>query len=914
LEHTLITSSNDNRTYHSHKLSNGLKVLVIEDQDSEKAAASLTVNCGHFDDPISRQGLAHFLEHMIFLGSKNYPEPGAFSQYLSSNGGSCNAWTGTEHSSYFFEVLNTAFLDALTHFADMMHAPLILSNACEKERSAIDAEFKLKLKDDSRRIYQVHKETCNNAHPFAKFSVGNHQTLTSESDDISEEIRQFFNQYYQAQNMTLVVSSKTPCELMLVKIKQLFESAPGNPAQPKSSIACPLYLKEHMKSSIYIEPHKYMQKLIISFALPCIDEFYRDKTVSFIAHLIGYEGAGSLYSLLKKAGWINSLSAGGGINGSNFKDFNISINLTDEGKNYKNAIVEYFFHYLNLLCNAKTEKLVALYRDKKTLMTIAFNNQEKSRVLDWVNSLSVNLHHYPEEDVIYGDYIMTGFERKQFDHVLTLLNANNMRLIHIHPEVPTNKEAKWYATPYSVETIPQQWIDELDRATDNDNALNLPKTNPYLKKPEVLHDVVFEHTTPEKRLDSDSFEFWYKQDTTFRVAKGHIYLALDSKLTVESITTMAMTRLFSDLFMDNVAEMFYPAELAGMNYQLSAHQGGLTLHTWGLSGNQIDLLNELLNTLLTVQFDPKRFYEYQKQLIRHWRNSNQNKPVSLLFSELSATLLPWNPTPIQLADAIELVSFETFGQFSQQLFAAIHCKTLMHGNWLPREADKCITLMQTQLQDRVKLTSLERPVNTLKQPQQQVHNVLHSDHALVCYFQARSDSISERVRLMVVNHIISQDYFHEMRTEKQLGYLVGSGFAPLNNRGGIAFYLQSPEITSDSLIQHNRAFLSQYHEKISAMSEQEWSQIKEALMMQILDKDKNLRLKSQRFWLAISNNNGQFDMQEKLKMTLLQLSKTQLASYTCNLFKNHSVRLELSTNIHREKTRDKENKKQALTQ
>jgi secreted Zn-dependent insulinase-like peptidase len=85
-------------------------------------------------------------------------------------------------------------------------------------------------------------------------------------------------------------------------------------------------------------------------------------------------------------------------------------------------------------------------------------------------------------------------------------------------------------------------------------------------------------------------------------------------------------------------------------------------------------------------------------------------------------------------------------------------------------------------------------------------------------------------------------------------------------------------------------------------------------MMQILDKDKNLRLKSQRFWLAISNNNGQFDMQEKLKMTLLQLSKTQLTSYTYNLFKNHSVRLELSTNIHREKTRDKENKKQALTQ
>ena len=138
--------------------------------------------------------------------------------------------------------------------------------------------------------------------------------------------------------------------------------------------------------------------------------------------------------------------------------------------------------------------------------------------------------------------------------------------------------------------------------------------------------------------------------------------------------------------MDSVAEQFYPAELAGMNYQLSAHQGGLTLHTWGLSGNQIDLVNQLLNTLLTLEFEPIRFNEYQRQLIRHWENGNQNKPVSLLFSELSATLLPWNPTPLQLAQAIKKVSFQEFTLFSQQLFDNIHCKAcLLYTSPSPRD-------------------------------------------------------------------------------------------------------------------------------------------------------------------------------------------------------------------------------------
>lgn len=891
----MITSCNDNRTYLSLKLNNGLKVLIIEDDESEKSAASLTVNCGHFDDPIDRQGLAHFLEHMLFLGSESYPEPGAFSQFLSQHGGSCNAWTGTEHSSYFFEVFNAQFEHALGQFADIFLAPLILPAACEKERNAIDAEFKLKLKDDSRRIYQVHKETCNPAHPFAKFSVGNHQTLENKTHCISEEIRAFFAQHYQAQLMTLVVSSNVPAPLMAARVKSIFNALPGNATEYKKPITEPLYLDSHMRQSIFIEPHKHMQKLIASFSLPCIDAFYREKTVSFIAHLIGYEGEGSLYSVLKHAGWINGLSAGGGINGSNFKDFNISIVLTDEGEQHKAAIIEHLFCYIKLIADASTKELNLLYRDKKTLMDIAFNNQEKSRVLDWVNSLSVSMHHYPDEDLIYGDYIMTGFERNQFDEVMALLNPENMRLIHIHPNITVSKQAKWYDTPYHIEPIAKTWLTALSKVDVNAINMTLPHVNPYLSKPVKLHGIAHKHKTPEKRFSCDEFEFWYKQNSTFRVAKGHFYIALDSKVTIESITNMAMTRLFSDLFMDKVAEQFYPAELAGMNYQLSAHQGGLTLHTWGLSGNQFELIEQLLTAMLNIKFDAVRFYEYQKQLIRHWKNGNQSKPVSLLFSELSASLLPWNPTPLALAEAIEQISFSQFNEFSRGLFDALHCQALLHGNWLPDDADKLCSKVNSLLVSHCKIDDLVRPIETVSNCITQSHAVPHPDHAIVSYFQAQSDSVCEKVRLMALNHLISQDYFHQMRTEKQLGYLVGSGFAPLNNRAGIAFYIQSPEVEADILLSHSNQFLTSYHLTINALSEQDWEQSKQALMLQIVEKDKNLRLKSQRFWLAIGNHGGNFDMQHKLKTALLQLSKAQLVSYAKRLFAQNSPRFELLT-------------------
>lgn len=135
---------------------------------------------------------------------------------------------------------------------------------------------------------------------------------------------------------------------------------------------------------------------------------------------------------------------------------------------------------------------------------------------------------------------------------------------------------------------------------------------------------------------------------------------------------MALTRLFTDLFMDSVGEQFYPAELAGLSYHLTSHQGGLTLHTAGLSSSQLELVDQLIDALFNVEICAKRFAEYKKQLVRHWRNSNQNKPVSELFSIIGAKIMPWNPRPSELASALKNTCFQQFNEFRRGFFKALH--------------------------------------------------------------------------------------------------------------------------------------------------------------------------------------------------------------------------------------------------
>ncbi|WP_323744715.1 insulinase family protein [Pseudoalteromonas sp. PPB1] len=205
-------SNNDKRNYRHLTLDNGLKVLLVEDTSSNKAAASLAINVGHFDDPQSRQGMAHFVEHMLFLGTQSFPVRGEFSQFVSHAGGQSNAWTGTEHSCYFFDCRAALFAEALQRFSEFFYAPLFSEEALQDERNAIDSEFNLKVKDDNRRIIQVHKETVNPAHPFAKFSVGNHNTLADHSGQFKQEIEAFFAAHYQAQWMTLVLAGPHPLD------------------------------------------------------------------------------------------------------------------------------------------------------------------------------------------------------------------------------------------------------------------------------------------------------------------------------------------------------------------------------------------------------------------------------------------------------------------------------------------------------------------------------------------------------------------------------------------------------------------------------------------------------------------------------------------------------------------------------
>jgi secreted Zn-dependent insulinase-like peptidase len=112
---------------------------------------AISVNAGSFNDPPERPGLAHFLEHMIFIGSEKYPGEAEFSDHISANGGVSNAYTCNEYTNYHFSVNFNGLKKALDLKANLMAKPLMKKDAITREIEAVESEFRSTYTDDESR-------------------------------------------------------------------------------------------------------------------------------------------------------------------------------------------------------------------------------------------------------------------------------------------------------------------------------------------------------------------------------------------------------------------------------------------------------------------------------------------------------------------------------------------------------------------------------------------------------------------------------------------------------------------------------------------------------------------------------------------------------------------------------------------
>jgi len=310
---TPAQSPNDSKQYRYLVLENELQVLLISDSGTPKAAGALDVMVGHGDNPPGRAGLAHFLEHMLFLGTEKYPDAAEYEQYTTEHGGRRNAFTSFEHTNYFFDIDEAFLPEALDRFAQFFIAPKFDAQYVQREKNAVEAEYQMGLKSDGRRGLDVLQEVMNPQHPFSQFAVGSLESLADRpGSSVRDELLAFYEKHYSANVMRLVVLGSQSLDELEELVVPMFAQVPNKSFEP-SEIAEPLFTANSLPMFVQVKPQATLRQLSVVFPITDYRAQYRIKPVSYVANLVGHEGEGSLLSQLKVEGLAEGLGASSGL-------------------------------------------------------------------------------------------------------------------------------------------------------------------------------------------------------------------------------------------------------------------------------------------------------------------------------------------------------------------------------------------------------------------------------------------------------------------------------------------------------------------------------------------------------------------------------------------------------------------------
>jgi secreted Zn-dependent insulinase-like peptidase len=213
------------------------------------------------------------------------------------------------------------------------------------------------------------------------------------------------------------------------------------------------------------------------------------------------------------------------------------------------------------------------------------------------------------------------------------------------------------------------------------------------------------------------------------------------------------------------------------------------------------------------------------------------------------------------------------------LLKKINIVSLAHGNIYQEEALSFAGLLkkvllsssQPVLVPRSQIIKLANGKNLVRQL-----NVDHDDSVIAVYFQGADTSFASKAQFSLLAHVLASPFFQELRTERQLGYVVFSSKLSLLEAPGIVFSVQSPTTNPVSLEKHIENFLFNYAKRIAKMSDAVFEDYKSGLLTRVLNKEENLLERSARYWKEINNEYYAFDSREQLAAAIRDITKQDL--------------------------------------
>ncbi len=209
--------------YQKNTLSNGIRVLTTNMPQMQSVATTVFINTGSRYESLRTNGISHFLEHMVFKGTKKWPSPSAIAQAIEGIGGQLNAWTDVEHTAYWNIVPQDQNTKGLDVIADMLTAPLLEKGAIEREKGVIIEEINRRFDDPSSYVIELLGEVLWPEHPLGWPIIGQKNVVNGFE---AIDFQKYLKSNYGTQGIVISIAGNINQDQTIKAVEQLFGSIP----------------------------------------------------------------------------------------------------------------------------------------------------------------------------------------------------------------------------------------------------------------------------------------------------------------------------------------------------------------------------------------------------------------------------------------------------------------------------------------------------------------------------------------------------------------------------------------------------------------------------------------------------------------------------------------------------------------
>eukprot|EP00730_Choanoeca_flexa_P002032 TRINITY_DN10883_c0_g2_i3.p1 TRINITY_DN10883_c0_g2~~TRINITY_DN10883_c0_g2_i3.p1 ORF type:complete len:1005 (+),score=244.79 TRINITY_DN10883_c0_g2_i3:33-3017(+) len=885
-------SPNDKRKYRMLRLHNGLRALLVSngyrndiDADERMAAAALRVGVGSFNDPQQVQGLAHFLEHMVFMGSKKYPKEDTFDAFLGEHGGSSNAHTDAEETCYVFEVESEYLEPALDMFADLVVAPLLREDGAEREVEAVNSEFEMNQQHDGCRRQQLLAHIAQESHPMHGFSWGNRQSLIEEplkaSTNVNAALNKFYQDEYHTSRMTLVVLGAEKLEDLEKLVMDKFGSFPAADVQDASLAGEPLPIAMETLHMYYpIKTVRDVNDLGLVFVLPSMSPHWRSKPVALLAELIGHEGKGSALNALKQRGWAISLSAGcSGTNfeaNSNYCIFELCASLTDEGVQHKAEVLEIIFAYIAFIRTSSDEQFRSFYNEVSAIAAAAYRCLDETDDFDYVSELACQIPQFPDEHALDGEAVYFEYNIEVYRQVIDELCADKCLVYFASQNNLTENEVNliepWFKTQYGQQAIPAEWLQRWKAAEASSpfSELTWPTPNPYITTDFELIKRGEKMAQPQLVKQTEACNLWYMQDRAFNTPHASIKVAMHSPIWFGSNTNAAYMNIYMALIDDAIQEQLYPASVADLSFEVKGKTDALVISVRGLSQKLVELFSNVVTFIKTFSPSQDKFDIMLKQVHRAQSNLRLDAGRAAGHARAKALFIRAYH-PVDILNGLDGCTYKGFLYFCESAFASLRSDAYVHGNLSQQDAEEVVRLVTETWPGQAlpasdilvqRLLSVPEGLTLVRGTNA---NPEDANNACQFYFQCQDTSLRAKVVAQLIGDILEDPAFNVLRTQQQLGYSVSFSWRWSYGYPGWLMTIESQgkNYTVDEVHRRVDAFLSDSLATLEEIEDEAFDSHVESLIHAKLRTDHNMFEQASRFWGDIDLRTYDFDALER---------------------------------------------------